>query len=240
MVALDRHRGAAGEADALDHVGIERALGEEIGAADLRRLGLENVDEGPADQLALGLGLVEPGEAAEELVGRVHMDQRECCNGCGTGETTCSASFARIRPWSTKTQVSWWPIASWISTAATALSTPPERPQITLPSPDLRADVGDLGRAIFGHRPVAGQAADVADEIGEQLAAVRRVDDLGVEHQAEEAALLVGGDRIGRAFGRGDDAEAFGQRLDPVAMAHPDLVGLARLPEAVEQHANRR
>ena len=64
----------------------------------------------------------------------------------------------------------------------------------------------------------------MADEIGEQLAAVRRVDDLGVEHQAEEAALLVGRDRIRRAFGRGDDAEPLGQRLDPVAMAHPDLV----------------
>ena len=76
----------------------------------------------------------------------------------------------------------------------------------------------------------------MADEIGEQLAAVRRVDDLRVEHQAEEAALLVGGDGIGRAFGRGDDAEALGQRLDPVAVAHPDLVLLAGLPEAVEQH----
>ena len=38
---------------------------------------------------------------------------------------------------------------------------------------DLRADLGDLGVAELGHRPVAGQAADVADEIGEQLAAVR-------------------------------------------------------------------
>ena len=66
VVALDRDRGPAGEADALDHVGIERALGEEIGAADLLRLRLEDVDEGLADQLALGLGLVEAGEAAEE------------------------------------------------------------------------------------------------------------------------------------------------------------------------------
>ena len=77
VVALDRHRRPAGEADALDHVRIERALGEEIGAADLRRLRLEDVDEGLADELALGLGIVEPGEAAEELVRRVHMDQRD-------------------------------------------------------------------------------------------------------------------------------------------------------------------
>ncbi len=32
-------------------------------------------------------------------------------------------------------QVSWSPIASWISTAATEESTPPDRPQITLPLP---------------------------------------------------------------------------------------------------------
>ena len=66
VVALDRHRRAAGEADALDHVGIERALGEEIGAADLLRLGLEHVDEGLADELALGLGVGDAGKAAEE------------------------------------------------------------------------------------------------------------------------------------------------------------------------------
>ncbi len=32
-------------------------------------------------------------------------------------------------------QVSWSPIASWISTAATEESTPPDKPQITLPLP---------------------------------------------------------------------------------------------------------
>ena len=84
--------------------------------------------------------------------------------------TTCSASFSRISPWSTNTQVSCSPIASWISTAATALSTPPDRPQITLPAADLGADFGDLGLAELGHRPVAGEAADVAHEVGDQLA----------------------------------------------------------------------
>ena len=57
VVALDRHRRSAGERDALDHVGIERALRKEIGAAHLLRLGLEHVDEGLADELALGFGV---------------------------------------------------------------------------------------------------------------------------------------------------------------------------------------
>ena len=57
VVRLDRHRRAAERRDALDHVGIERALREEIGAADLLRLLLEDVDEQPADGLALRLGV---------------------------------------------------------------------------------------------------------------------------------------------------------------------------------------
>ena len=85
VVALDRHRRAAGEADALDHVGVERALGEEIGAADLVRLVLEHVDEGLADELALGLGVGEPGEAVEEQRLGVHVDQRDVVASCGTG-----------------------------------------------------------------------------------------------------------------------------------------------------------
>ena len=48
---------------------------------------------------------------------------------------TCSPSFLRMSPWSTNTQVSWSPIARWTSTAATLESTPPDRPQITLPLP---------------------------------------------------------------------------------------------------------
>ena len=49
--------------------------------------------------------------------------------------TTCSASFSRSSPWSTKTHVSWSPTALWTSSAATAESTPPESPQITRSEP---------------------------------------------------------------------------------------------------------
>ena len=49
--------------------------------------------------------------------------------------TTRSGSSARSSPLSTKMQVSWSPTARCTSVAATAESTPPERAQITLPSP---------------------------------------------------------------------------------------------------------
>ena len=66
VVRLDGHRRAAGEGDALDHVGIERALRQEIGAADLLGFGVEHVDEEAADGLALGFGVGDAGELAEK------------------------------------------------------------------------------------------------------------------------------------------------------------------------------
>ena len=71
VVALDRRRRAAGEGDALDHVGIERALREKLDrpaavAGDAARLALEHVDEQPADRLALGLRVVDALERVEE------------------------------------------------------------------------------------------------------------------------------------------------------------------------------
>src|SRR5205823_634743 len=49
--------------------------------------------------------------------------------------TTCSPASLRMRPWSTNTHVSWSPTARCTSSAATEESTPPESPQMTLPSP---------------------------------------------------------------------------------------------------------
>jgi hypothetical protein len=51
-----------------DHVGIERALREEVGAADLLGLGLEHVDEGLADELALLSGSVTPSSPLRNSV----------------------------------------------------------------------------------------------------------------------------------------------------------------------------
>ena len=141
VVALDRHRRAAGIADALDDVGVERALRQEARAVDLLRLGLEHVDEGLADDLALGLGVGDAGEAGQEPVGGVDVDQRDVDNARGTGRRPARPRPRAAGRVSTKTQVSWSPIASWISTAATDESTPPDRPQITLPVADLRADL---------------------------------------------------------------------------------------------------
>ncbi len=73
---LDRDRRAAGERHALDDVGIERALGEEVGAADLRSLRLEHLDEMLADGLALRLGVGDARQRVQELLLGVHVHER--------------------------------------------------------------------------------------------------------------------------------------------------------------------
>src|SRR3546814_2650476 len=76
VMALDRHRRAAGEAHAFDNIRIERALSEEIGPADPARFLVEHVNEGLADELALGLGIGEPLKPVQEQPFRLHMDQQ--------------------------------------------------------------------------------------------------------------------------------------------------------------------
>ena len=77
----------------------------------------------------------------------------------------------------------------------------------------------------------------MADEIGDQLGAVGCVHDLGVELGAIIAPLVIGDQGEGGAVAGRHDPEARGEAGDLVAMAHPDLMPLPDLPEAVEQHA---
>jgi len=103
--------------------------------------------------------------------------------------------------------------------------------------PDLFADLGNLGRAKFGHRPVARKPADFVDEIGDQLCPIGRMRDFGVELRAIIAALVIGDQREGCAVRSCNDTEAGGELGHLVAMAHPHLVPLTHLPQAVKQYA---
>ena len=94
---------------------------------------------------------------------------------------------------------------------------------------DLGAHRRDLLVDHRGGRPALLEARDLAQEAVEDLGAVRRVDDLGVELDPVQAPLgaLAGGDRRPWAGGQRDEAR---RRLeDAVAVAHPALL-LARQP----------
>ena len=77
-------------------------------------------------------------------------------------------------------------------------------------------------------------------EVRDQLGAVRRVNDFGVELHGVEMARLVGDGGERRILARRDDLKAFGQARDAVAVAHPDLIAGAGRPDLVEQRARRR
>ena len=102
----------------------------------------------------------------------------------------------------------------------------------------MRADAGDLLVAEGGHRPVALEARDLEQEIGDKLRAVGRVNNLGMEHGRVIAARFVGGDRVRRVLRHRIDTEALGQARHAIAVAHPHRVAAARSPDALEQGAH--
>ena len=106
------------------------------------------------------------------------------------------------------------------------------------PSPaDLAADLVDRLGAKQRHRPVAAAAGDIMGEIAQQLAALRRVHDLGMKQHAIETPGVIGDRGVGRGLAGRHRAKAGRQCVDPVAMAHPHLLAPALGPQPVEQPA---
>ena len=65
-VVVGFHQHGAADAGALDHVGIQGALGQEVGL-ELARLPVEHVDEDLPDDLALGFGVADPRQGPQEF-----------------------------------------------------------------------------------------------------------------------------------------------------------------------------
>src|SRR5215208_3744900 len=75
MVRFDRDRRPTAVGNALDHVRVERALSQEGGTTRLARLLLEDLDEQPADGLALLLRVNDTGKLAQKHLAGIHMDE---------------------------------------------------------------------------------------------------------------------------------------------------------------------
>ena len=190
VVRLDGHRRAAGEGDALDHVGIERALRQKIRAADFLGFRVEHVDEQAADGLALDFGIGDAFELAEELLRRIHMHQRDVVvvpeqvdDGLGFVEPQHAVVDEHAGELVADGFVDQHRGDRGIDAAGKAA----DHPALA----DLGADLLDRLFAERAHGPVAGEAGNLADEIADQLGAVGRVHHFGVEHQAVIFALLV-------------------------------------------------
>ena len=211
VVGLDRRRvvGAAG----LDHVRVERALDQEADVLELRGLVLEDADELLADDLALALRLVDARPAWRGSA----LRPRRGPAGCRTGQkvsTTCSASFMPHQ--AVVDEDAGQPVADRLvdeqrrDRGVDAAGEAADDAALA----DLGPDLLDLLVDHRLRRPLLLAAGDVAEEAGQDLGPVGRVDDLGVELDAVEAALghLAGGDRRARARGQRREALAAPRR----------------------------
>ena len=240
VMALDGDRGPAREGDALDHVGVKGALGEEGGGAasiggDLAGLGLEHVDEELADGLALGLGVADPVQRVDEHVAGVHMDQR---NVEGVAEEGDDLGGLALAHQAMVHEDAGQPLADGlvdqhrrhggIDAARQAAEHPALLAHLGANGLDGLAPEG-------GHGPVALEARDLVDEIGDQLRPIGRMHDFEVELHRVVAPRLIGDGGHWGVLGHGDSAEARRQLGHPVAVAHPHGIALARLPDALKQ-----
>ena len=238
VVRLDRDRRTAVEGNRLDDVRIERSLGEKVRAAKLCRLRLEHLDEGGADDLALALGVIDAGQPLEEQRARIGMHQRDVEMAAEQADHLpglARAHQARIHEDAAEPVPDRFMQQQRGNRAVHAAGKPAHDP----PAADLRPDLGDSRFPEGRHRPVGLGPRDAAHEVADQPGAVGRMHDLGVELHAVEPPVLVRDGGIGRGFAARGDPEPLRQRLDPVAVAHPDRVAPARLPDALEQRALR-
>ena len=234
VVALDRRR-RPDHRHALDHVGIERALGEEVELADVLGRVLEDVDELGADDLALLLGIGDAGEPRQEARRRVDDDQRQlhpvaepildlrpprpraagrCRRRCRSADRRSPCAPAAPRPSSRRR---------------------PTGRRRRGPSPTsawMRADrLVDERR----HRPVAAAAADVDGEGPQQIGAVLRCArprDGTAGRRAPRSRCSMADDRRGRA--------AWRRRRSPAARRRPSRRGWSRPSASAPGPSNSR
>ena len=201
-----------------------------------RGLLLEDADELVADDAALLLGIGHAGEAGQEALARVDHD-----------EVHAQAGLERLAQ-ELRLALAHEPVVDVDAGQPVADGTMDERGRDRgVDAARQRAD--DLavraGRARRGRRRARGcrstveldevrgrpgrlRAADAEHEVGEDVAAARRVHDLGVELDAVEVARRVGEAGVRRGVGLRGGVEAGGQPRDGVGVAHPD--GLLACP----------
>ncbi|MNS62223.1 hypothetical protein D3C72_952770 [compost metagenome] len=222
VVRLDRRGLARLGAGGFDDVGVDRALGQPLGALLLAGLFLEHFDEFAADDLALGFGVGDAGQLAHELRGGIDVnDLHAHVFGEGLHDLLAfvQAQQAVVDEHAGELVADGFVDqgSSYRGVHATGQA------QDDFVGADLLADAGDGFGDVVGHVPVALAFADLVHEAGQHGLALDGVRDFGVELNGVEAAVFVGhaGDGA-RRRGR-HQLEARGQLGDLVAVAHPDL-----------------
>ncbi len=221
--------GGAGAAARLDHVGVERALHQVAGVLQAAGRLLEDADEQLAHDLALVLGVGDPGQALEVAVGRPHVDELDALVALERLHHLLALALAQ-QPGVHEHAGELGP-DGLVDQRGGHGRVDPARQRADHPgAAHLGPDGGHLLLDDRGHRPGGPGPGQVVQELADHLLAVRRVGHLGVVLDAPDAALgrLQGGD--GRARGGGRGHEPLGHPGDAVEVAHPHrlLVGLVR------------
>ena len=232
MVRLDGDRRTAGEGDALDHIGVERALGEIFRAFDLTRIALEHVDEELADDLALGLRVGNPFELAQKQILLLGVNELHVVVVAEHGDhflALVEAKKAVVDENAGQLVADRLVKEDGGNRGIHAARQAADDFLVT----HLFADLRDRLLAVGAHGPIALAPGDI-DEVLIELLAVGRVMHFRVELHRVEMARDVGGDGE-RRVGRGTvDLEARGDFADMIAVAHPHLLAVGLEP-AVQQ-----
>ena len=216
MVALDQHRAA--DAAGFDDVGIQRALGQELGRGGLGLL-LEHFHEEPPDDLALLLRIADVRQGAQKLSGGVHPAHVQVEGGEGFLH---AVHLVLAHQPGVHEDAGELPADGLVEEqGGHARIHAAREAQDHRALADLFLDVLDLLLDELSGVPVELHPADV-EEIQEDLVPVGRVRDLRMELDAEAALgqILHGGHGHARRIRR--DEVALGGLLDMVAVAHPD------------------
>ena len=224
----------------LDHIGVEGALGKEVDPAEPGGLFLEDPDELGTDDSALLLGIDDSFEFAQEPVASVD-----------DGESNAQLFERRLEK--LRLVLAHHPVVHVDAGQPVADGAVDEgrghgrihssgegaqhlavRPGLAAVLVDAAPDLLDGRSYEVGRGPRRPGAGYLQHEVAQDLAALGRMDDLGMELDAVEPAVRVRGRGVRGRVGSGGGAEAVRQPGDRIAVAHPNrLLRLETGKEAV-------
>ena len=220
MVALDGRRTFA--AAAFDHVGIQRALHEELRVFDAAGVALEHSHERLTDHLAFAFGVGDALQLVEELVAGIHVDELDA----EVALERLHHLVALVLAHETRVDVDAREVGADGAVHECGGNGRVDAARQSAYGAfvtDLRANGCHLFVDDRRHRPVARDAGKLVQESPQNLLAVRSVHDFGVELHGPDFSCIVfqhGGGRIGRARG---DTKTRRSNRHGVEVAHPHV-----------------
>ena len=178
--------GGAGAAARLDHVGVQRALHQVAGVLQASGRLLEDADEQLAHDLALVLGVGDPGQALEVAVGRPHVDQLDALVALERLDHLLALALAQ-QPGVHEHAGELGPDGLVDQRGGHGRVDPTRQGADHPGAAHLGPDGGHLLLDDRGHRPGGPGARQVVQELADHLLAVRRVRHLGVVLHAPDA-----------------------------------------------------